>query len=173
MENTLTGVMGMSDLMHAMRTETRRIMKAADGDLVVEHAMVLDRLIDAGLVRRDESEQLIEMFKLVQGAGDGKHDPATAFVTVREVYDAIATDPAVSPVAAVIAGAGLGSFQVDPDGNGGVSVGVARMSHGQQLAGIGAAIGTILGGVAGGVLGGAIGGYLGSMLDDKKDKKKT
>ncbi|PWJ26424.1 hypothetical protein ATK17_2586 [Branchiibius hedensis] len=173
METALRGVVGMSDLMHAMRTETRRIMDAAGGDLVLEHEMILSRLIEADLLRSEESEQLVEMFRRVQEAGEPKHDPAPAYLAVRSIYDKIATDPAVSPVAVVIAGAGLGSFQVEPDGDGGVAVGVARMSHGQQLAGIGAAIGTILGGVTGGVLGGAIGGYIGSMLDEKKDKKKT
>lgn len=173
MEPVLRGVVGMSDQMHAMRTETRRIMTAAKGDLTLEHAMILDRLIDAGLMRREESEQLIGIFQQVQEGGDGKHDPVTAYLTVRAAYDELAADPAVSPVAVVIAGAGLGSFQLEPDGAGGIVVGVARMSHGQQLAGIGAAIGTILGGVTGGVLGGAIGGYIGSMLDEKKDKKKT
>lgn len=173
METALTGVIGMSDLMHAMRTETRRIMDAADGDLLLEHSMILDRLIDAELLSSGESEQLLDIFRRVQEAGEPKHDPTAAYFAVQAIYDKIAADPAVSPVAVVIAGAGLGSFQVSPGEDGGPVVGVARMSHGQQLAGIGAAIGTILGGVAGGVLGGAIGGYIGSMLDEKKDKKKT
>lgn len=177
METTLSGVMGMSDLMHAMRVETRRIMAAADGDLVVEHELILDRLVDAGAVRRSECEHLLTIFRHVHEAGEGKHDPATAYLAVRSTYDRLAGDPQVSPVAVIVAGAGLGSFQLeaagDAGGGGSLGVSVARVSNGQQLSGIGAAIGVILGGVAGGVLGGAIGGYIGGMLDDKKDKKKT
>ena len=62
----------------------------------------------------------------------------------------------MSPVAVVIAGAGLGSFQFtasgDEGGGGTVSTSAARLSYGSLLAAIGASVGVILGGPIGGVL---------------------
>ncbi len=173
MDTMLRGVTGMSDLMHAARAEASSVTKKTKGDLVAELDLLLDRLVEAGILQPEETRQLLELYRITYEAGQEKGEPTRAFFDVRSRYDRLAADGSTSPVALVIAGAALGSFDLELEADGTTTVAVYRASYGTQLAAIGASIGVIVGGAIGGVLGGQIGGLLGGIIDDKKgDKKK-
>lgn len=174
MEITPSAIVGLPELMHAVRAETRQVMTDHRGDYVVEHKAVLARLSAADLITDGEAETLLELYKIGYDAGEPKGDPQRAYFTTRDEYAKMLAARNTSPVALVVASAALGSFEITDgaDGSGGTpTITIARVSYGSSLAGIGAGIGSLLGGPAGGVLGGAIGGLLGGIVDDKKSKK--
>jgi hypothetical protein len=172
MESAFTGITGMTDLMHAVRSETARTKTAAKGDLVAEHEMLLDRLIDADVMRREEAGALLQIYRRTFEAGEGKADPARSFFECRAVYDKLAGSGTASPTALVIAASGLGSFDLVAGPDGAPVVTVYRQSYGQQGAAIGATLGLVLGGgVLGATLGGQIGGLIGGIVDEKQDDK--
>ena len=169
--DTLRGMTGMPDLMRAVRAEASRVMKETKGDLVGELDMLLGRLVDAELIRRDEVGPLLELYKVSLQAGQDKGDPTRAYFDARGRYDKLAGQ-GPSPVALIVAGASLGSFDLELADDGTPTVVVYRVSYGTHLAAIGASVGVLLGGAVGGVLGGQIGGFLGGIIDEKKDDKK-
>jgi hypothetical protein len=172
MDTMLRGVSGVTDLMHAARTEASRVMKETKGDLVAEHEILLGRLVAADLVKGDEAAALLELYKVAVEASRPKGHVARAYFEVQERYDLLAARPSPSPVALAVAGAGLGAFTVEPGSDGAPTIAVYRLSYGSNMAAIGAALGSILGGPAGGALGGLVGGFLGGIIDEKKDDKK-
>lgn len=171
MDTSLRGVAGMSDLMHAARAEAARVMEVTGGDVVAEHELLLDRLVEAEVVRREEVRPLLEIYRRTVDAGEGRCDPARAYFETRRMVDRLVSDQRVSPVAVTVATTALGTFNVQSDEDGATTVTVYRMSYASNLAAIGAGIGAILGGGAGGVLGGQIGGFVGGIIDEKKDDK--
>lgn len=173
METTPASIVGLPDLMHAVRVEARGIMEENKGDYVAEHRAVLARLTAAEVIGDDEAETLLGLYKLGYEAGEPKGNAQRAYFETRDVYAKMLAANKPSPVALVLASAALGSFEVSVDPGGTTTISIARVSYGSSMAGIGAGLGTLLGGVAGGVLGGAIGGLLGGMIDDKKGKGKT
>ncbi len=173
MDTVLRGVTGMTDLMHATRAEAARIVEVTGGDVVAEHEIILNRLVDAELLRRDEAVALLEIYRTTYEAGEGKRDPARAYLQSRAIFDKLAAHREVTPIAVVIGSAGLGGYTIGAGEDGSTVVTVMRLSYTQSLAGIGAGLGVILGGAVGGALGGQIGGLIGGIIDDKKDKKKT
>lgn len=160
----------IAGMMHAARAEARRIMEANKGDLVADYKAILDRLELAELITDEESETLLDLYKLGYQAGEAKGDPQRAFFESRDIYDKLAARGKASPVALVVASAAVGSFQTSLNPNGSTTTIIARVSYGQAGASIGAGIGSLIGGPAGGVLGGAIGGLIGGIVDDKKGK---
>ncbi|MDJ0349679.1 hypothetical protein [Cryobacterium sp. PH29-G1] len=171
MEFTPNPGTGMSDAMHAARTETRRIMAENKGDLVAEQKAVLARLTTAKLITDTEAKTLLALYKIGFDAGEPKGNPQRAYFESREVYSKLAVSGTASPVALVIASAAVGSFELVDDPKGPPTVVAFKRSYGQSGAAIGAGIGAILGGPAGAILGGEIGGLIGGIVDDKKDKK--
>ncbi|MEO6530988.1 MAG: hypothetical protein ABI563_18385 [Specibacter sp.] len=171
MELSPTTIVGLPDLMHAVRMEARQVMAEHKGDYVGEHKAILARLIAADLITDKEAETLLGLYKTGYDAGEPKGDPQSAYFATRSVYSKMLAEPKTSPVALVVASAALGSFEISDDPDGSTTVTMARVSYGSSLAGIGAGIGSLLGGPAGGVLGGAIGGLVGGIIDDKKGKK--
>lgn len=172
MDTMLRGVSGVTDLMHAARTEASRVMKETKGDLVAEHEILLDRLVATELVTGEEARALLELYKVAVEASRPKGHVARAYFEVQQRYDLLAAAPTPSPVALAVAGAGLGAFVVEPGSDGTPTVAVYRLSYGSNMAAIGAGIGAFLGGPGGGALGGLIGGFLGGIIDEKKDDKK-
>ncbi|MGY3127582.1 hypothetical protein ACVWW9_001081 [Agrococcus sp. UYP33] len=172
MEQPATVGLDIAGLMHATRAEARRVMEASKGDVVSDHEAILDRLQVAELITGEEARTLLELYRIGYEAGEGKGDAQRAFFESRGMYDRMAASGTASPVALIVASAGVGSFEVAPGDDGSTTVTIARVSYGSSLAGIGAGIGAIIGGPAGGALGGAIGGLLGGIVDEKKDKKK-
>ncbi len=162
---------GMTDLMHAARTEVRRVREESKGDPVAEQKAVLQRLVSAELVTADEAATLLRVYELGYRAGEGKGDAQRAFFETRKVYSSMAASGTASPVALVVASAAVGSYEVSEGPDGSPVITVYKQSYGQALGSIGAGIGALLGGPGGAVLGGAIGGLLGGIVDDKKDKK--
>lgn len=171
MESTPAAIVGLPDLMHAVRMESRRVMAENKGDYVAEHMVVLGRLTAAGAVSGSEAATLLDLYKMGYEAGEPKGNAQKAYFETRNIYSRMLATEGTSPVALVLASAALGSFEVTECDDGGTTVSIARVSYGSSLAGIGAGIGSLLGGPAGGVLGGAIGGLLGGIVDDKKGKK--
>lgn len=170
MELKPTTIVGLPDLMHAVRAESRRVMEEHKGDYVAEHEVVLGRLVAAELITGEEARILLGLYKAGYDAGEPKGDPRHAYFETRDTYSRMLADSKSSPVALVVASAAVGSFEVSEGSDGATTVSIARVSYGSSLAGIGAGIGSLLGGPAGGVLGGAIGGLIGGIVDDKKGK---
>ncbi|WP_104087777.1 hypothetical protein [Arthrobacter sp. GMC3] len=171
MELTPTTIVGVPDLMHAVRREARRITADHKGDYVAEHEAILARLSAADLITDEEAQTLLGLYKTGYKAGEPKGNPQRAYFETREVYSRMLAGKKTSPVALVIASVAVGSFDVNEGPDGSTTVKIARVSFGSSLAGIGAGIGSLLGGPAGGVLGGAIGGLIGGIVDDKKGQK--
>src|SRR6185312_12303627 len=166
MEHQPAMIVGLPDMMHALRQESRRVMAENKGDYVAEHMAILGRLTAADLVTGKEAAILLDLYRLGFDAGEPKGNPHKAYFETRDVYAKMLATEGTSPVALVVASAALGSFEVTEGDDGSTTVSIARVSYGQSLAGIGAGIGSLIGGPAGGVLGGAIGGLLGGMVDD-------
>lgn len=171
MEYSQSTIVGLPDLMHAVRMEARRVMSENEGDYVGEHRAILSRLVTSELITEPEAETLLRLYKIGFDAGEPKGDPHRAYFETRTMYSRMLAAKDPNPVALVLASAALGSFEVSEGEGGSTTVSIARVSYGSSLAGIGAGIGSLFGGPAGGVLGGAIGGLLGGMIDDKKGKK--
>ena len=167
MENYAPVRAGMSDLMHAARTEALRIMSETKGDHVREHELVLQRLVAADVIGGGDAESLLGLYKIGYEAGQGKGDPRRAFFASRDIYNKIAASPQPNPVSLIIASAAIGSFDLSEGPDGSIVVTVYALSYGQQGAAIGAGIGTLLGGAVGGMLGGEIGGLIGGIFDSK------
>ena len=171
MEHAPAMIVGLPDLMHALRQESRRIMAENKGDYVADHMAILGRLTASHLVTGKEAATLLDLYKLGFEAGEPKGNPREAYFETRDIYSKMLATEGTSPVALVVASAALGSFETTLGDDGSTTVSIARVSYGQSLAGIGASIGSLFGGPAGGVIGGAVGGLLGGMIDDKKGAK--
>jgi hypothetical protein len=161
---------GLTDLMHAARVETRRVMDENKGDFIGDHRAILARLTAAELVTVEEADTLLGLYKLGFEAGEPKGDAQRAFFESRAIYTRMLAGGHASPVALVIASAAVGSFDVGEGSDGTPTVAVYRQSYGQAGAAIGAGLGALLGGPAGAVLGGEIGGLIGGIVDEKKGK---
>lgn len=165
-------VIGIADGMHAARVEARRIIDESKGDLVAEQDMLLSRLAEAGLIRAEERESLLRIFRVGHEASRDKGDVPRAFFEARRMHAQLAASGTASPVALLVASATVGAFDVEADEEGTPTVVVYKFSYGPHLTAIGAGIGALIGGAAGGILGGEIGGFIGGIIDSKKDDKK-
>lgn len=171
MDVTPTIGIGMTDLMHAARTEVRRVREETKGKPVAEQKAVLQRLVVAELITDEEAKTLLKLYELGLRAGEKKGDAQGAFFETRRVYSSMAASGTASPVALVVASAAVGSYDVAEGPDGAPVITVYKQSYGQALSSIGAGIGALLGGPSGAMIGGAVGGLLGGIVDDKKDSK--
>jgi hypothetical protein len=169
-ETVFTAQAGMSDLMEATRTETRRIIEAAEGDPIREYELLLDKLASLQLINSDESKHLVRLYQRVVEAGDGKCPPAEAYFEARAHRDSMLADGHASPLAVTLASATVGSYGVTQGSDGGPVI----VAYAKTFTGIGTAAGAIIGGLLGGgagaTIGGLVGGALGGIIDGKKSK---
>jgi hypothetical protein len=173
MELTSNTGIGMTDAMHAIRAETRRVIDESKGDLIAEQKIVLARLTTAELITDEEADTLLGLYKIGYEAGEGNGNVQRAFFESRDTYDKMAASGTASPVALVIASAAVGSFDLVEDSEGSPTIAVYARSYSQAGAAIGAGIGAYFGGALGAMIGGEIGGLIGGVVDEKKGKKKT
>ncbi|AXJ09470.1 hypothetical protein [Arthrobacter sp. PM3] len=165
---------GVGDLQSAVARETGRIIREANGDRLKATKIVLDKLVEMGLITESELPVLAGICEEGFAATSGKKDAAAAYHEVRKAYDEMLLKPGASPVALAFASASAGSYVATDggeDGGGGTTV-VYKKSGGnwqETLAGAGAAIGGILGGAAGAGLGTVIGGVAGKIVDECLD----
>jgi hypothetical protein len=163
---------GAGDLQGAVSRETARIMREAKGDRLKATKIILDKLLEMGLITEAELPVLGRICEEGFAASSGKKEASAAYHTVRESYDKLLLEPGASPVALAFASAAAGSYVVADaaaDGGGGSAGVVYKKSGGnwqETLAGAGAAIGGILGGPAGAGLGTVIGGVTGKIVDE-------
>src|SRR4051794_3480016 len=122
MENPTYLGTDIAGMMHAARTEARRIMNENKGDLVADHKAILDRLEAAELITDTEVKTLLDLYRLGYEAGEGKGDVQRAFLQSREIYGTLAASGTASPVALVVASAAVGSFEISANPEGSTTV---------------------------------------------------
>ncbi|MDN4645064.1 hypothetical protein [Arthrobacter sp. PsM3] len=160
---------GVGDLQSAVARETGRIMREAKGDRLRATKIILDKLLEMGLITESEVPVLAGICEEGFAATSGKKDAAAAHHEVRKAYDEMLLKPGASPVALAFASASAGSYLATDGTEGGGTTVVYKKSGGnwqETLAGAGAAIGGILGGPAGAGLGTVIGGVTGKIVDE-------
>jgi hypothetical protein len=161
---------GVGDLQSAVARETERIMREAKGDRLAATKIILDKLLEMGLITESELPVLAGICEEGFAATSGKKDGSAAYHEVRKTYDEMLLKPGASPVALAFASASAGSYvATDGTDSGGGTTVVYKKSGGnwqETLAGAGAAIGGILGGAAGAGLGTVIGGVAGKIVDE-------
>jgi hypothetical protein len=163
---------GAGDLQSAVSRETARIMREAKGDRLKATKLILDKLLEMGLITEADLPVLVRICEEGFAASSGKKEASAAYHEVRKSYDQLLLQPGASPVALAFASASAGSYvsgDVAEDGGGGSTGLVYKKSGGnwqETLAGAGAAIGGILGGPAGAGLGTIIGGVTGKIVDE-------
>lgn len=171
MEFTPVIGVGAADLQQVARIEVGRILKSAGHDDARQFELLLEMLVERGHVTVEEAAALRRLGEGARGrrTEGPDHD---AFFAAREVQNDLLGGADTSPVALVIAAAGVGSWTptANPDGSGTVVMAKSTSSFGPKWAAAGAIIGGALGGGVGGALGGAIGGVIGGIVDEcRKD----
>lgn len=164
---------GAGDLQSAVSRETARIMREAKGDRLKATKIILDKLLEMGLITEAELPVLGRICDEGFAASSGKKEAAAAYHAVRKAYDKLLLEPGASPVALAFASASAGSYVVGDASDGGEDSGGTGVTYKKSggnwqetLAGAGAAIGGILGGPAGAGLGTIIGGVTGKIVDE-------
>lgn len=168
-----TPVLGVAaaDLQQVARIEVGRILKSAGHDDAAQFDLLLDMLVERGQVTAGEATGLRRLGESARVGRTTGPDHA-AYFAARDVQNDLLGGPDMSPVALVIAAAGVGSWTplANPDGSGTVVMAKTTSSFGPKWAAAGAIIGGALGGGIGGALGGAIGGVIGGIVDEcRKD----
>jgi len=161
---------GVSDLQHAARAETDRIIKETKGDELAQARLLIGRLRELSLITDTEVELVYRLAEVGYEAGAGKSGAREAYFESRDLYNTLLAGGEASPVALVLASSAVGSYSLteDPDGSGGVIF----AKSGGNWEGRGAAAGAIIGslwGPGGAAVGGAVGGLVGHAVDKCTD----
>ena len=155
--------LGLTDFIHAARSEALRVIKDSKGDVVVEYETILRRLEDQELITKQETTLLLRLYKANYRATQGKLDPQKAFFAARKAYTSLAADGKASPLAVRAASLAVGAYDLSEGSQGTVVIAAYKTNY--------TVLGGLIGGAIGGSLGMAIGAAVGSIVDEKVGKK--